>query len=154
MYRLLLIPLFPFIFLALEISSQPLISCFSPSSHREEDGTESLSTTTHEPTESDDADQDKLLLSPSAGNSEVSFVKEVQRWYQTSFLKLISWQGVRKKILSSLMYIFCCVHWTHCLYALLFARFAVILFPVSSSPFTFLFVQFDLLFWSEESGGR
>ncbi|XP_058206808.1 deSI-like protein At4g17486 isoform X1 [Rhododendron vialii] len=44
-----------------------------------EDGTESLSTTTHEPTESDDADQDKLLLSPSAGNSEVSFVKEVQR---------------------------------------------------------------------------
>ncbi|KAE9464403.1 hypothetical protein C3L33_03676, partial [Rhododendron williamsianum] len=76
---LLLIPLFFFIFLALEISSQPLISCFSPSSHREEDGTESLSTTTHEPTESDDADQDKLLLSPSAGNSEVSFVKEVQR---------------------------------------------------------------------------
>jgi len=43
-----------------------------------EDGTESLSTTTHEPTESDDADQDKLL-SLSAGNSEVSFIKEVQR---------------------------------------------------------------------------
>ncbi|KAL6984863.1 hypothetical protein U1Q18_018243 [Sarracenia purpurea var. burkii] len=45
-----------------------------------DDGTtESLSTTTHEPTESDDADQDKLLLSPSAASSEVAFVKEIQR---------------------------------------------------------------------------
>lgn len=66
-----------------------LCSCLLPESlqvtsvkqlpeYHAEDGTESLSTTTHEPTESDDADQDKLL-SLSAGNSEVSFIKEVQR---------------------------------------------------------------------------
>ncbi|KAG6494470.1 hypothetical protein ZIOFF_049502 [Zingiber officinale] len=45
-----------------------------------EDGPESLSvitTTTHEPQESDDPDQDKHLLSPSGG--EVTIVKEVNR---------------------------------------------------------------------------
>ncbi|KAA8523046.1 hypothetical protein F0562_009469 [Nyssa sinensis] len=46
----------------------------------EEEGTESSSTTSpREPTESDDADQDKHLLSPPAGSSDVSFIKEVQR---------------------------------------------------------------------------
>ncbi|GMP60056.1 hypothetical protein CsSME_00023080 [Camellia sinensis var. sinensis] len=45
----------------------------------EEDGIDSLSSATHEPTESDDADQDKLLLSPTAGTLEVNFIKEVQR---------------------------------------------------------------------------
>ncbi|KAA8535049.1 hypothetical protein F0562_030052 [Nyssa sinensis] len=46
----------------------------------EEDGIESLSTTTPgETLESDDADQDKHLLSPTAGSSEVSFIKEGQR---------------------------------------------------------------------------
>uniref|UniRef100_A0A5B6ZYE5 PPPDE domain-containing protein n=1 Tax=Davidia involucrata TaxID=16924 RepID=A0A5B6ZYE5_DAVIN len=46
----------------------------------EEDGTEPFSPTTpREPTESDDADQDKHLLSPAAGSLEVSFIKEVQR---------------------------------------------------------------------------
>ncbi|CAL5339376.1 unnamed protein product [Camellia sinensis] len=44
-----------------------------------EDGIDSLSSATHEPTESDDADQDKLLLSPTAGTLEVNFIKEVQR---------------------------------------------------------------------------
>ncbi|KAF6152690.1 hypothetical protein GIB67_021350 [Kingdonia uniflora] len=44
----------------------------------EEDGSESLSVTTpFEPTESDDADQEKHLLSPSEG--EMVFIKEVQR---------------------------------------------------------------------------
>ncbi|CAL5360719.1 unnamed protein product [Camellia sinensis] len=42
----------------------------------EEDGTESLSTTTRESTESDDANQDKLLLSPPARGSDVAFIKE------------------------------------------------------------------------------
>lgn len=41
----------------------------------EEDGTESSSTATHESAESDE-DQDKGLLSPSAGNSDVTFIKE------------------------------------------------------------------------------
>lgn len=48
----------------------------------EEDASGSLSTTTpQEPTESDDADadQDKHLLSPSAGSGEVAFIKEAQR---------------------------------------------------------------------------
>ncbi|KAF8406972.1 hypothetical protein HHK36_006093 [Tetracentron sinense] len=46
----------------------------------EEDGSESFSTTTpREPTESDEADQDKHLLSPSTGGGEVAFIKEVQR---------------------------------------------------------------------------
>lgn len=45
-----------------------------------EDGSESfsvLTTTTHELQESDDADQDKHLLSPSGG--EVTIIKEVHR---------------------------------------------------------------------------
>ncbi|XP_059635060.1 deSI-like protein At4g17486 isoform X2 [Cornus florida] len=42
-----------------------------------EDGTDSISTPL-EPLESDDTDQDKRLLPPSAGTSEVSFIKEVQ----------------------------------------------------------------------------
>ncbi|KAF5935039.1 hypothetical protein HYC85_026168 [Camellia sinensis] len=42
----------------------------------EEDGTESLSTATRESTESDDANQDKLLLSPPARGSDVAFIKE------------------------------------------------------------------------------
>ncbi|KAJ4951883.1 hypothetical protein NE237_028715 [Protea cynaroides] len=46
----------------------------------EEDSSESLSTTTQqEAAESDDADQDKHLLSASNGIAEVSFVKEGQR---------------------------------------------------------------------------
>ncbi|KAF5176231.1 Desi-like protein [Thalictrum thalictroides] len=46
----------------------------------EEDGYESHSATTpYEPTKSDDADQDKHLLSPSADNGEVVFIKEAQR---------------------------------------------------------------------------
>ncbi|XP_042510152.1 deSI-like protein At4g17486 [Macadamia integrifolia] len=46
----------------------------------EEDGSESLSTTTpHEMAESDDTDQDKHLLSASDGGTELSFVKEFQR---------------------------------------------------------------------------
>ncbi|XP_034699461.1 deSI-like protein At4g17486 [Vitis riparia] len=47
----------------------------------EEEGSESVSTATpHDPTESDDADQDKLqLISQSAGSEELSFVKEAQR---------------------------------------------------------------------------
>lgn len=41
---------------------------------------ESFSTTTpREPTESDDAEQEKHLLSPSAGSGEVAFIREVQR---------------------------------------------------------------------------
>ncbi|XP_077210796.1 deSI-like protein At4g17486 [Tasmannia lanceolata] len=44
-----------------------------------EDGSESLSTTTpREPTESDDTDHDRHLLSPSSGG-EMVFIKEVQR---------------------------------------------------------------------------
>ncbi|CAK9133979.1 unnamed protein product [Ilex paraguariensis] len=45
-----------------------------------EDGSGSLSPATpHEPSESDDADQDKHLLSQPAGSGEVAFIKEVQR---------------------------------------------------------------------------
>ncbi|XP_059638034.1 deSI-like protein At4g17486 isoform X2 [Cornus florida] len=48
-----------------------------------EDGSESSSTISpHEPTESDDGDQDKLLLSPSAGSSGVAFIKEAQRTWK------------------------------------------------------------------------
>ncbi|GAV72849.1 DUF862 domain-containing protein [Cephalotus follicularis] len=44
----------------------------------EEDGTESLSTTTpHESTEIDDTEEKHLLSSPSIGSGEVSFIKEV-----------------------------------------------------------------------------
>ncbi|KAL3532374.1 hypothetical protein ACH5RR_005895 [Cinchona calisaya] len=44
----------------------------------EEDGTASVSSTTaHEPTESEDGDQDKHLLSPTPGYAEVAFIKEV-----------------------------------------------------------------------------
>ncbi|XP_042517365.1 deSI-like protein At4g17486 isoform X3 [Macadamia integrifolia] len=45
----------------------------------EEDIPESFSTNTHEAAESDDADQDKHLLSASNGVAGLSFVKEVQR---------------------------------------------------------------------------
>ncbi|XAR53280.1 hypothetical protein NMG60_11021766 [Bertholletia excelsa] len=45
--------------------------------YSEEDATDS--TSTHDHTESDDADKDRLLPSPSAGSSEVTFLKEVQR---------------------------------------------------------------------------
>ena len=47
----------------------------------EEERSESVSTAIpHDPTESDDADQDKLhLISQSAGSEELSFVKEAQR---------------------------------------------------------------------------
>eukprot|EP00257_Ricinus_communis_P019135 XP_015578039.1 deSI-like protein At4g17486 isoform X4 [Ricinus communis] len=46
----------------------------------EEDGSESLVTTTpRESTEIDDADQEKHLLSPSAGSGEVAFIKETQK---------------------------------------------------------------------------
>ncbi|XP_059276855.1 deSI-like protein At4g17486 isoform X2 [Lycium ferocissimum] len=46
----------------------------------EEDGSGSMSSTTlHEPTESDDGDQDKHLLSPPVGSREVAFIREVQR---------------------------------------------------------------------------
>ncbi|XP_010278878.1 PREDICTED: deSI-like protein At4g17486 isoform X2 [Nelumbo nucifera] len=45
-----------------------------------EDGSETLSATTPcEATESDDADQDKYLLSQSTGNGDVAFIREVQR---------------------------------------------------------------------------
>ncbi|PHT51956.1 hypothetical protein CQW23_06418 [Capsicum baccatum] len=45
----------------------------------EEDGSGS-STTPHEPTESDDGDQDnKHLLSPPVGSREVAFIRETQR---------------------------------------------------------------------------
>ncbi|XP_015578037.1 deSI-like protein At4g17486 isoform X2 [Ricinus communis] len=45
-----------------------------------EDGSESLVTTTpRESTEIDDADQEKHLLSPSAGSGEVAFIKETQK---------------------------------------------------------------------------
>ncbi|KAK9098844.1 hypothetical protein Syun_025889 [Stephania yunnanensis] len=46
----------------------------------EEDVSETLSTATqHEPTESDDADQDKHLLSPSSGAGDVIFIKSPER---------------------------------------------------------------------------
>ncbi|KAJ4959432.1 hypothetical protein NE237_026543 [Protea cynaroides] len=46
----------------------------------EEDGSESLSTTTpYEAAESDDTDQDKHLLSASNGGADVCFLKEVHR---------------------------------------------------------------------------
>lgn len=49
----------------------------------EEDGTESISTTTaRESTEIDD-DHEKSLLSPLAVSGDVAFVKEVQKWYWT-----------------------------------------------------------------------
>ncbi|KAJ4708321.1 DeSI-like protein [Melia azedarach] len=45
-----------------------------------EDGTESLSTATpRESTEIDDIDQEKLLLSPSDGTADISFVKEAHK---------------------------------------------------------------------------
>ncbi|GAB2210541.1 hypothetical protein Droror1_Dr00015808 [Drosera rotundifolia] len=46
----------------------------------EEDGTQSSSADSHheQHLESDDADQDKLLLSPLRGNNDVSFIKEVK----------------------------------------------------------------------------
>lgn len=49
--------------------------------YSEEDGSGSASTTTpHEHTESDDTEQDnKHLLSPSSGNGEVAFIREVPR---------------------------------------------------------------------------
>ncbi|KAK9130779.1 hypothetical protein Sjap_011266 [Stephania japonica] len=47
--------------------------------HIEEDMSESLSTATqHEPTESDDADQDKHLLSPSSGVGDVIFIRSAE----------------------------------------------------------------------------
>ncbi|KAJ8527925.1 hypothetical protein K7X08_015376 [Anisodus acutangulus] len=46
----------------------------------EEEGSGSMSSTTpHEPTESDDGDQDKHLLSPPVGSREVAFIREAQR---------------------------------------------------------------------------
>lgn len=66
-------------FVCLDRSSHPYISLssffFLLLSRVEEDGTESSSTATHESAESDE-DQDKGLLSPSAGNSDVTFIKE------------------------------------------------------------------------------
>lgn len=66
-------------FVSLDRSSHPYISLssffFFLLSRVEEDGTESSSTATHESAESDE-DQDKGLLSPSAGNSDVTFIKE------------------------------------------------------------------------------
>ncbi|XP_010276950.1 PREDICTED: deSI-like protein At4g17486 [Nelumbo nucifera] len=48
--------------------------------YSEEEGSENLSgTTPHEATESDDADQDKHLLSPSTGGGVKTFIKEAQR---------------------------------------------------------------------------
>ncbi|KAI5665223.1 hypothetical protein M9H77_24546 [Catharanthus roseus] len=45
-----------------------------------DDGNSSFTTNTpHEPTESDDGDQDKHLLSPPPGSVEVSFIKETPR---------------------------------------------------------------------------
>lgn len=51
-----------------------------PEYHEMEEGTESLSTSNpRDSTEIDDTDQEKHLLSPKDGNSDVSFVKEVQK---------------------------------------------------------------------------
>lgn len=51
-----------------------------PEYHPEEDGSASVSSSTaHEPTESEDGDQDKHLLSPPPGYAEVAFIKEVSR---------------------------------------------------------------------------
>lgn len=49
--------------------------------YNEEDGTGSFSTncTHHEPIDSDDGDQDKFLLSPTPGNADVAFIKEVSK---------------------------------------------------------------------------
>ncbi|KAJ8444603.1 hypothetical protein Cgig2_023666 [Carnegiea gigantea] len=45
----------------------------------EEDGAESSSIDSHQDhTESDDAEQDKALLSPKSGNSDVSFIREAE----------------------------------------------------------------------------
>ena len=59
-----------------------------------EDGSESLAST-HESAESDDADeQEKLLLSPSTTSSDVSFIKEIQRWFICPHIDLsIRWSG-------------------------------------------------------------
>ncbi|KAK3025726.1 hypothetical protein RJ639_042495 [Escallonia herrerae] len=63
---------------SLQVSTVKQMSEYHP--YTEDDGSGSLSTATLlEPTENDDADQDKLLLSPSAGSSEVAFIKEVPR---------------------------------------------------------------------------
>nr|XP_016432306.1 PREDICTED: deSI-like protein At4g17486 [Nicotiana tabacum] len=46
----------------------------------EEDESGSMSTATpHEPTESEDGDQDKHLLSPPVGSREVAFIRETPR---------------------------------------------------------------------------
>ncbi|XP_052180587.1 deSI-like protein At4g17486 [Diospyros lotus] len=50
-----------------------------PEFHACADGNESSSTASLEATESDDSEKDKLLCTPTAGSSEVSFIKEVQR---------------------------------------------------------------------------
>lgn len=67
-------------FVSLDRSSHPYISLssffFLLLSRVEEDGTESSSTATHESAAESDEDQDKGLLSPSAGNSDVTFIKE------------------------------------------------------------------------------
>ncbi|MBA0847517.1 hypothetical protein Goshw_019110 [Gossypium schwendimanii] len=50
-----------------------------PEYHEIEDGTESLSTATPgDSTEIDDMDQEKHLLSPKDGNSDIAFIKEAQ----------------------------------------------------------------------------
>ncbi|KAK2973632.1 hypothetical protein RJ640_029624 [Escallonia rubra] len=63
---------------SLQVSTVKQMPEYHP--YTEDDGSGSMSTTTlQEPTENDDADQDKLLLSPSAGSGDVAFIKEVPR---------------------------------------------------------------------------